>query len=100
MWNQCYARWYPGRLIERIGFSRSSGMDTALSQRLRKPPSICNSRKLNSLEHYFPQLVETLSQLDIEPAIDIDGEVVVLDAEGRSGSCGVTPPGRLVSVSN
>jgi bifunctional non-homologous end joining protein LigD len=40
------------------------------------------SRKLKSLEGYFPQLVETLSRLDIEAVID--GEVVVLDAEGRS----------------
>jgi bifunctional non-homologous end joining protein LigD len=40
------------------------------------------SRKLKSLEGYFPQLVEALSRLDIEAVID--GEVVVLDAEGRS----------------
>jgi bifunctional non-homologous end joining protein LigD len=38
------------------------------------------SRKLKSLEGYFPQLVETLSRLDMEAVID--GEVVVLDAEG------------------
>jgi bifunctional non-homologous end joining protein LigD len=40
------------------------------------------SRKLKSLDTYFPQLVETLSRLNIEAVID--GEVVVLDQEGRS----------------
>src|SRR5215831_4150596 len=40
------------------------------------------SRKLKSLEGYFPQLVETLANLKVEAVID--GEVVVLDEEGRS----------------
>jgi bifunctional non-homologous end joining protein LigD len=40
------------------------------------------SRKLKSLEGYFPKLVETLAQLDIQAVID--GEVVVLDEEGHS----------------
>jgi bifunctional non-homologous end joining protein LigD len=40
------------------------------------------SRKLKSLDTYFPQLLETLSRLNIEAVID--GEVVVLDEEGRS----------------
>jgi bifunctional non-homologous end joining protein LigD len=40
------------------------------------------SRKLKSLDTYFPQLVETLSRLNLEAVID--GEVVVLDEEGRS----------------
>jgi bifunctional non-homologous end joining protein LigD len=40
------------------------------------------SRKLKSLEGYFPGLVETLARLDIEAVTD--GEVVVLDHEGRS----------------
>jgi bifunctional non-homologous end joining protein LigD len=40
------------------------------------------SRKLKSLEGYFPQLVKTLAQLDMQAVID--GEVVVLDKEGRS----------------
>jgi ATP-dependent DNA ligase len=43
------------------------------------------SRKLKSLEGYFPQLVETLAKLNVEAVLD--GEVVVLevlDEEGRS----------------
>jgi bifunctional non-homologous end joining protein LigD len=40
------------------------------------------SRKLKSLEGYFPQLVEVLSELDTQAVID--GEVVVLDEEERS----------------
>jgi bifunctional non-homologous end joining protein LigD len=40
------------------------------------------SRKLKSLEGYFPQLIETLTKLKVEAVLD--GEVVVLDEEGRS----------------
>src|SRR5215467_7774121 len=40
------------------------------------------SRKLKSLEGYFPELVETLARLSIEAVLD--GEVVVLDEGGRS----------------
>jgi bifunctional non-homologous end joining protein LigD len=40
------------------------------------------SRKLKSLEGYFPQLIETLAKLNVEAVLD--GEVVVLDEEGRS----------------
>jgi len=38
------------------------------------------SRKLKSLEGYFPQLIETLTKLKVEAVLD--GEVVVLDEEG------------------
>jgi bifunctional non-homologous end joining protein LigD len=40
------------------------------------------SRKLKSLEGYFPQLIETLTRLNVEAVLD--GEVVVLDEEGHS----------------
>jgi bifunctional non-homologous end joining protein LigD len=40
------------------------------------------SRKLKSLERYFPQLIETLTKLNLEAVLD--GEVVVLDKESRS----------------
>ena len=41
-----------------------------------------HSRKRKSLNGYFPELVETLGKLNAEAILD--GEVVVLDEEGRS----------------
>jgi bifunctional non-homologous end joining protein LigD len=40
------------------------------------------SRKLKSLEGYFPELIETLASLNVQAVLD--GEVVALDEEGRS----------------
>jgi bifunctional non-homologous end joining protein LigD len=40
------------------------------------------SRKLKSLEGYFPELIEALASFNVEAVLD--GEVVVLDEEGRS----------------
>jgi ATP-dependent DNA ligase len=42
------------------------------------------SRKLKSLEGYFPQLIETLAKLNVEAVLD--GEVVVLERAFNNGS--------------